>query len=299
MEKRILGKTGMSVSVLGFGAAEIGYEGATQETVNALVHEALDQGLNAIDTAECYVTSEEMIGNSVSKRRSEYFLFTKCGHADTFYNPAWSKSEIKASVDRSLKRLKTDYVDLLQLHSCSKEILEKGEVVEALQDAQKSGKVRFIGYSGDGQDAHYAVNMGVFDTLQTSVSIFDQEAIELTLPLAIEKNMGVIAKRPIGNAVWRFPSRPDNSYVVEYWERMRALGYDFLDGSAESIGARALRFTYSVAGVHTMIVGTKVPGRWRSNATLLEKGPLSESEMSAIRDQWKQVAKSHNWVGQV
>lgn len=299
MEKRILGKTGMEVSVLGFGAAEIGYEGADQATVDRLMQEALDSGLNAVDTAECYLTSEEMLGQSVSHRRSEFFLFTKCGHEGTFYNPAWSKPEIKGSLERSLRRLKTDYVDLLQLHSCSKEVLEKGEVVEALLELKQSGKVRFIGYSGDGADARYAVEMNVFETLQTSLSIFDQECIDLTLPLAREKGMGVIAKRPIGNAVWRFPSRPDNSYVVEYWERMRALGYDFLDGSSESIGARALRFTYSVPGVHTMIVGTKVPGRWRSNALLLEKGPLSQPEMNAIREQWLQVSKGKNWVGQV
>ncbi|MBN8660817.1 MAG: aldo/keto reductase [Candidatus Obscuribacter phosphatis] len=299
MEKRILGKTGMEVSVLGFGAAEIGYEGATQATVDRLMQEALDAGLNAVDTAECYLTSEEMLGQSVSHRRSEFFLFTKCGHEGTFYNPAWSKAEIKGSLERSLRRLKTDYVDLLQLHSCSKDVLEKGEVVEALLELKQAGKVRFIGYSGDGADARYAVEMNVFETLQTSLSIFDQECIDLTLPLAREKGMGVIAKRPIGNAVWRFPSRPDNSYVVEYWERMRALGYDFLDGSSESIGARALRFTYSVPGVHTMIVGTKVPGRWRSNALLLEKGPLSQEEMNAIREQWLQVSKGKNWVGQV
>lgn len=298
MEKRVLGKTGMQVSVLGFGGAEIGYEHASQETVDKLLDAALNEGLNAIDTAECYVTSEEMIGKSVSGRRKDFFLFTKCGHADSFYNPAWSKTDIEKSLDRSLKNLKTDYVDLLQLHSCSKAILEKGEVVEALEKAKKAGKTRFIGYSGDSEDALHAIKMDVFDTLQTSVSIFDQECLELTLPLAREKNMGVIAKRPIGNAVWRFPERPDNSYVVEYWERMRALGYQFGNGKPEAFGEMALRFTYSVPGVHTMIVGTKVPGRWKENAQVLAQGLLSEKEMEAITSAWKSVAK-RTWVGQV
>lgn len=197
-----------------------------------------------------------------------------------------------------MKRLKTDYVDLLQLHSCSKETLEKGEVVEALQELQRSGKTRYIGYSGDGADALYAINLDVFDTLQTSVSIFDQECLELTLPLAAQKNMGVIAKRPIGNAVWRFPNQPDNGYLVEYWQRMRKLAYEFLDGNAETIGATALRFTYSVPGVHTMIVGTKSPGRWKANAQLLSRGPLSAGEMAAIRKQWQAVATA-DWGGQV
>lgn len=298
MDKRVFGRTGMNVSVLGFGGAEIGFEGAGLDTVERLLAEALDQGLNTIDTAECYVNSEELIGSAVGKRRQEFFLFTKCGHTDSTFAPAWSKTEIKGSLERSLKRLKTDYVDLLQLHSCEKAILEKGEVVEALRELQKSGKVRFIGYSGDSSDAHFAIRLDVFDTLQTSVSVFDQECLELTLPLAREKNMGVIAKRPIGNAVWRFPTKPENSYLVPYWERMGQLGYQFLDGNSETIAATALRFTYSVPGVHTMIVGTKSPGRWKTNAQLLAKGMLSDNEMDAIRKQWKSTAKA-DWVGQV
>lgn len=91
MEKRIFGKTGMNVSVLGFGGAEIGFEGAAQATVQKLLYESLDQGLNTIDTAECYVNSEELIGNAVGKRRQEFFLFTKCGHTDATFQPAWSR----------------------------------------------------------------------------------------------------------------------------------------------------------------------------------------------------------------
>src|SRR5690349_2895831 len=80
MEKRLLGKTGMQVTVLGFGGAEIGYENVAFEQVNRLLHAALDAGLNVIDTAECYPGSEEMIGRAVSSRRKDFFLFTKCGH---------------------------------------------------------------------------------------------------------------------------------------------------------------------------------------------------------------------------
>jgi aryl-alcohol dehydrogenase-like predicted oxidoreductase len=298
MEKRVLGKTGMNVSVLGFGGAEIGFEGASQGIVDKMLVEALEQGLNAIDTAECYVNSEELIGETLGKRRKEFFLFTKCGHSGSDFKPAWGKAEIAKSIERSLKNLKTDYVDLLQLHSCSADILHKGEVVEALEAAKKAGKTRFIGYSGDSTDALAAIELGVFDTLQTSISIFDQECLDLTLPKAIKKNMGVIAKRPIGNAVWRHKSKPDNSYVLDYWERMKALKYEFMDGDATTAGEIALRFTYSQPGVHTMIVGTKTPGRWRANADLLAKGPLSSVEIDNIRALWHKVSKA-DWVGQV
>lgn len=298
MEKRAFGKTGMQVSVLGFGGAEIGYEHATPETVVELLTAALDNGLNVIDTAECYVGSEEKIGNAVSHRRSDFYLFTKCGHKEHYTQPAWSKKEIQESIDRSLKRLKTDYVDLVQLHSCDEDELRKGDVIEVLKEAKKAGKTRFIGYSGDGTDAVYAINTGEFDTLQTSVSIADQQALELTIPLAVKKGMGVIAKRPIANAAWRSKSKPSNDYIVPYWERLQELQYEFINGNpAESVG-KALRFTATVQGVHTLIVGTTKPHRWEENAELIAKGPLSKAEFDAIRDRWRKTANK-NWVGQI
>jgi len=296
MEKRILGKTGMLVSVLGFGAAEIGYQGATQSDIDKLLNSALDSGLNAIDTAECYVDSEEKLGKSVSHRRGEYFLFTKCGHAGNFHAGAWGAAEIAASIETSLKNLKCDYVDLVQLHSCDRDILARGEAVEALQKAKKAGKTRFIGYSGDGEDALAALQLDVFDTLQTSVSIFDQSCIDLTLPLAKEKNIGVIAKRPIGNAVWRFKTKPSESYVHEYWERCQKLAYDFLKG--EEAGETALRFTLSQPAVSTMIVGTTKPGRWQENAAMVKAGVLSDDQVKTIRQRWGEIA-TPDWVGQV
>lgn len=296
MERRLLGKTGMNVSVLGFGGAEIGFEGAAQATVEKLLLAALDQGLNAIDTAECYVNSEELIGQAIASRRSDFFLFTKCGHGESYNEDRWSAKDIERSIDRSLKRLKTDYVDLLQLHSCSSEILNKGEVVEGLRAAQKAGKTRFIGYSGDGEDALCAINMNVFDTLQTSVNIFDQQCLDMTLPLAAEKNMGVIAKRPIGNAVWRHDSLPANEYVHEYYNRMQKLEYDFV--GKDNVSEIALRFTLSAPAVATMIVGTANAERWKSNAALVAGGNLSEAELTAIRERWYEVAQQ-SWTGQV
>jgi aryl-alcohol dehydrogenase-like predicted oxidoreductase len=286
------------VSVLGFGGSEIGYEHATPEAVERLLGSALDAGLNVIDTAECYLESEELIGRAVSGRRSEYHLFTKCGHASGLDDPDWSPRLLAESVDRSLRRLRTDNVDLIQLHSCSADVLREGGVVEVLLRAREQGKARFVGYSGDGADARYAVECGAFDTLQTSISVADQEAIELTVPRARERGMGVIAKRPVANAVWRHESRPDNEYVRPYWDRLRRLDYDFLKGDARDAAATALRFTLSVPGVHTAIVGTTKPGRWRENAELLAAGPLAAEEFEAVRARWKEVA-GDDWGGEV
>ena len=303
MERRRLGKTDMDVSVLGFGGAEIGFENATADTVSKLLQSALDAGLSVIDTAECYGRSEELIGEAVSGRRKDFHLFTKVGHPNGMESGAnWSRDSILQSIERCLQRLKTDHVDIVQLHSCSEAELRKGEVITALQTARERGHTRYIGYSGDGPAARFAVECGAFDTLQTSLNIADQEAIELTLPRAREKQMGVIAKRPIANAAWRYLQKPINSYAHEYWHRLTKLNYHFLehlredDNLARSI-ATALRFTLSVPGVHTAIVGTTRPERWQENARMLEGGLLGEEEFNAIRERWDDVAP-RTWVGQ-
>ena len=304
LEKRKLGKTDIDVTVLGFGAAEIGYGRTAQDIVDKLLNSALDQGLDAIDTAECYAESEVQIGNAVANRRKDYYLFTKVGHWAPEGLDGWSAKGVTASIERSLKRLKTDYVDLVHLHSCGLDVLEKGEALAALEKAKEAGKTRYIGYSGDSQAALYAVKTGKFDTLMTSISFVDQEAIDLTLPLCREQDMGVVVKRGIGNAVWRYDTQPDNGYVVEYWKRMKELDYDFCrpenrdtDGPDGPAGI-ALRFCLSLPGVHTTVVGTTNPKRFAENAALLQGGPLPAERIEAIRTRWKEVAKPE-WVGQI
>ncbi|MEP6821437.1 MAG: aldo/keto reductase [Chthoniobacterales bacterium] len=298
MERRQLGKTDVRVSVLGFGGAEIGYEGIAAETVEKLLNSALDAGLNLIDTAECYETSEEMIGQVASHRRDEFYLSTKVGHPRGVGSEDWSPASILESIERSLRRLKTDRVDLVQLHTCSESALKKGDVIAALETARERGYTRYIGYSGDSTAAKFAVESGAFDTLQTSVNIADQEAIHLTIPLAREREMGVIAKRPIANAAWKANHKPIDSYQHTYWDRLRKLNYDFIrDRSLEQSVAHALRFTLSTPGVHTAIVGTTKPERWRENAESLEAGMLNEAEYNAIRERWDDLTP-RTWIGQ-
>ena len=287
----------MEVTVLGFGGAEVGFQSAEQATVTLLLNSALDAGLNLIDTAECYGASEELIGNAVAHRRNEFHLFTKCGHASGIDLPDWDPKLLEQSIERSLQRLQTDHLDLVQLHTCSEEKLRQGEVIAILQKARDAGKTRYIGYSGDSKAALYAVQCGAFDTLQTSVSIADQECIGLTLPEAVKNDVGVIAKRPIANAAWRTGSKPDNGYVHTYWDRLQELDYDFLRSDLNESIATALRFTLSSPGVHTAIVGTANPERWRSNADLARRGPLSADQYEALRSRWHTVARP-DWTGQ-
>ena len=298
MERRQFGKTDMQVSVLGFGGAEIGFEGATEETVARLLKGALDAGLNVIDTGECYEGSEELIGKTVADRRADYYLFTKCGHPRGIGSEDWSTASLLESIERSLRRLRTDRLDLIQLHTCSETVLRKGDAIAALQTAREKGYARYLGYSGDGRAARYAVECGAFDTLQTSINIADQEGIDLVLPGAREQQLGVIAKRPVANVAWKESHKPIAAYHHVYWERLNKLRYDFIrDLPMEESVAHALRFTLSVPGVHTAIVGTTKPERWQENARMVEQGALSDAEFAAIRERWEEIAPA-GWVGQ-
>jgi aryl-alcohol dehydrogenase-like predicted oxidoreductase len=298
MERRRLGKTSMMASILGFGGSEIGYQRVSARTVTRLLASALDAGLNVVDTAECYDQSEELIGQALGPRRSEVHLFTKCGHASGWARPDWRGPSLLASIERSVRRLRTDHVDLVQLHSCTLPVLERGDAIAALEQARERGLTRYIGYSGDGEAARFAVESGRFDTLQTSVSIADQEAIELTLPLARARGMGVIAKRPLANVAWMYARKPSEGYYQAYWTRLRALDYPFLREAPDRAVATALRFTLTVPGVHTAIVGTTKPDRWQENARLLDAGPLPAAAFERIRARWREVADP-SWGGEV
>jgi len=299
MEYRRLGKTKLEVSRLGFGGAEIGQEQATQETVTTLLNSALDAGLNLVDTAAAYLESEKLIGKALGARRKDIVLTSKCGALDGFTRSDWSKNGILETIQRSLKLLQTDYLDVIQLHSCDTEILNRGEAIEALIVARERGYARYVGYSGDGIDAKTAIETDFFDTLQTSISIADQEPFDLTIPIAKEREMGVIAKRPIANAVWRRDEQPDNPYHLDYWERIQDLQYEFLDGDLGESVAKALRFTLFSESVATAIVGTKKPSRWQENADLFEQVDFSESDFKAIRERWQEISKGKDWKGQV
>jgi hypothetical protein len=274
MEYRQLGKTDLEVSRLGAGLSEIGYRLTLNEeaTASRVLNAALDAGINFLDTAACYLISEELIGRTIAHRRPEYILATKCGHVAGGYDgQPWTGQTVTDSIDRSLRRMRTDYLDLVQLHSCDVDVLERGEVIEALQAAQRAGKTRYIGYSGDNEAAAWAVNSGLFDTLQTSFNLTDQWARLHLFPQARERGMGIIIKRPIANAAWGASSSP-SPYADEYFRRAQIMAGD---GPLENAPANrivlALGFTLAHPEVDTAIVGTHNPAHMRENIRILEE----------------------------
>jgi aryl-alcohol dehydrogenase-like predicted oxidoreductase len=268
MRRKCFGNTGLEVSVLGVGLSEIGYKLKMRQknTAARILNTALDEGINILDTAACYGISEELVGLTVSHRRQEYILTTKCGHSMTGTSSEdWMPQTIEDSINRSLKRLKTDIVDIVMLHSCSLEILKRGESLQALQDAQIAGKARFIGYSGDNEAAEWAVASGLFNVLETSYNFVDQRARKQLFPLAKANGMGIIIKRPIANAVWGKTQSPSD-YANEYFKRAQLLMQSGpITGADENPIAFALGFVLAHEDLHTCILGTRDPSHMISN----------------------------------
>ena len=266
MEKRTLGKTGIEVTRLGFGGARIGLDHATQEQANDLLNGLLDSGINFIDTASGYLESERMIGKAIAGRRKEFFLESKMptdGGGGS--GPTWSRESITAAIDGSLRDLKTDYLDIVLLHSCD------------------AGKTRHVGYSGDGNNALAAIEMGVFEVLQTSCNVVDQSGLDKVIPAAQAAEMGVVAKRPIANAAFAKDASP-YGYADEYWSRARSLVVP--EGAPDDRLELSLRFTLSMEGIDTAVLGTTLREHALSNIALVEKGPLPASVVDDLRRQF-------------
>jgi aryl-alcohol dehydrogenase-like predicted oxidoreductase len=309
MNKNTFGKTGLSVTPIGFGGGPIGYLGTQGWRVARILNELLDLGVNVIDTAECYPGSEEAIAAAVGHRRKEYVLITKCGHkVDGTTGSEWSGQLVSETVDRSLRRLRTDVIDVVLLHSCNLETLRKGEVLDALVRAREAGKVRFVGYSGDNEAAAHAAGHPEVSVVMTSVNICDQVNIDGVLPKAKKAGVGVAVKRPLANAAWRAPSEQAGIYVeysATYRDRLSRMGLTpadlGFDGPADIAWPEiALRFTLSQPGVSTAIIGTTNPERIRSNIAAAEKGPLPKEVIAQIRDAFRkaEAASGERWKGQ-
>jgi 4-oxalocrotonate tautomerase family enzyme len=169
--------------------------------------------------------------------------------------------------------LKTDYLDIAQLHSCDSEILRQGDCIEGLQRAQEKGYTRYIGYSGDNEEAKLAIEMDVFDAFQTSVNIADQTPIDGNIKLAAEKGLGIIAKRPIANAVWRHKEKPPIRIITNIGTNSE-IEIRFSEQINRRSDGDRFAFTMSIPGVDTMIVGTTRPQRWQENAQYVAEGNL-------------------------
>src|SRR5580704_10715643 len=209
----VLGRTGATVTKLAYGAMELrgrapgrGGRDVSPDQANAILNAVLDAGISMIDTSPDYGPSEELIGEFISRRRSEYFLSSKCGCA---VNPppgerlphVYTRANVRAGVEQSLKRMKTDHIDLVQFHiSPSRAELEANDSVAELVELQREGKVRFIGMSGTLPNLTDHIAMGVFDAFQIPYSALER-AHETCIHEAATAGAGTIIRGGVARGI--------------------------------------------------------------------------------------------------
>jgi aryl-alcohol dehydrogenase-like predicted oxidoreductase len=277
---RKLGRTGVDVTTLGFGAMEL--RGAprgpelTDDEAEQILNRVLDSGINFIDTSIDYGLSEERIGKFIAHRRDEYFLASKCGcvvggaqgeHVHTAAN-------IRHGVENSLRLLKTDHLDLVQFHRSltPAEFEAEGALQEALA-LKREGKVRFLGVSGTLPNLVAQIELGVFDAFQIPYSALQREH-EDVIAKAAAAGAGTIIRGGVARGApedWQrtYYMVPGNT-LQDRWEQAKL--DELLYGLSRI--EFTLRFTLSHPGLSTTIVGTRNPEHLRANIEAAKKGAL-------------------------
>jgi aryl-alcohol dehydrogenase-like predicted oxidoreductase len=280
------------VTILGYGAMEL--RGAPRgpeigdEDAGRLLNGVLDGGINLIDTSPDYGKSEELIGRYVGHRRDEFFLASKCGcllelptDSPPPYPHDYSPANVRADVEQSLRRLRTDRLDLVQVHmSPSRATLEENHTVETLSELRNEGKVRFIGMSGILPNLPEHIAMNVFDVFQIPYSAVQRDHEDL-ITQAVAAGAGTLIR---GGAA-RGAASEEKNWTTGPLSQPAGLGQrnwaasgveDLLAGSGMSRMEFVLRFTLSHPGLSSTIVGTANPAHLAGNIAIAERGPLPE-----------------------
>jgi aryl-alcohol dehydrogenase-like predicted oxidoreductase len=275
LPRNTLGRTGLHITQLGFGGAAIhgALTGSTRindKQAEQLLNSVLDSGINFIDTAPDYGVSEDLIGNFISHRRDEFYLATKCGCHNTTEGTAlepghcWSGEQFHHNINESLRRLKTDYVDLIQMHNPTVEEVEQNNLIEVLQEIKASGKTRFIGVSSTAPHLVPFIESGVFDTFQIPYTLLDR-VHEKMISDAAKTGAGIIIRGGIPEA---FAQRAKQWRAM--WERAQL---NELLGDMSSYQF-VLRFTLTHPDCHTKVMGTTSIDHLQSNIAAALEGPL-------------------------
>ncbi|MXY94029.1 MAG: aldo/keto reductase [Caldilineaceae bacterium SB0670_bin_27] len=277
-----LGRTGLEVTRLGFGAGH--RRAMTDAEMNAQLNAVLDAGINFIDTANDYGNSEEMIGRYLRHRRDEFVLATKCGcHPD---GHIWSRENAFRGLHESLERLRVDCVDLMQLHNPTVAQCEQGELVQALQDMRAQGKVRWIGISTTLPHLPTYLEWDVFDAYQIPYSALERDH---------ENWLTTTARAGAGNIIRGGVALGKPGVGLgqsDRWQAFNEAGLDELKQAGESDTSFVLRYTLTHPDVHTNIVGTTNPAHLAENAQATLAGPLSQDVYDEARKRLDRIGVS-------
>ena len=306
MHTRTLGRTGLTVSEIGFGAWAIGGNahgnsyGPTddRESISA-VRRAVDLGVKFFDTADVYGWghSEELLGEALEGRRDDVILATKVG--GDFYHGGvrmnFDPGYVAFALDRSLKRLRTDRVDVYQLHNPPAEMMGDPATYETLESLKAEHKIDHYGVSvHEPSEALLCLEAGRPEVLQIPFSLFRQEWIDDFFGEARRAGIGVIAREPLGNGFLSGTIRPDARFppgdIRHHWPPSMIAGrataasrLSFLAGPSRTMAQAALRFVLSFPEVSVTIPGSKTVAQLEENVAASGATPLADSEVQEAR----------------
>lgn len=319
MQYRVLGRTGIRISEVGFGAWGIGGEwgGADDETSRQALRQAFELGVNFYDTALGYGNgrSERLIGEVFKDRRAEVVIASKIppktgrwpvkdsDPLETTFPAKW----ITMCTERSLRNLGTDYLDLQQLHAWTNGYLQQSEWLEELQKLKAQGKIRAFGVSANDWDPYGAVNLvksDSIDSVQVIYNIFEQRPEEQLLPAALEHNVGILARVPFEEGLLTGALPPGYSFAEGDWraewltsERLEAANQrvdalrQFLAPDRPTLAALALKYILSHPAVSTVIPGMRKPRHVEANVAASDGVLLPED----VQQELKQHKFVHGW----
>ncbi|MBI4890061.1 MAG: aldo/keto reductase [Acidobacteria bacterium] len=314
MNRRTLGRTGLQISEVGYGAWGLGgnqWRGHVESDALAALRRALELGLNFIDSALAYNEghSEQLIAQTLRESGAEAYVATKVPPKNRLWpaqpgiglDDVFPYQYIVECTETSLKNLGVERIDLQQFHVWNQEWVERDEWRRAIEDLKKAGKVRFFGISiNDHQPASAlsAIRTGLIDTVQVIYNIFDQTPEQELYPLCMERNIGVLARCPLDEGALTGAIKPDSEFDPQEFrafyfrgerkqmvaDRAAALQADLAAaGVSGPLAETALRFTITHPAVSTVIPGMRKIRNVEMNMAVSEKGPLPQAVVDLLR----------------
>lgn len=291
---RPYGTTGLHVSALGLGLGALGDLAVSDLDAMRALDVALDLGVTLFDAAPSYGAAEARLGRWLRARRPAGVVVSTKGGYGVSGVADWTPDVITAGIDQARRTLGVERIDVFHLHSCPLDTLRRDDLLEALDRARDAGAIAVAAYSGENEALAYAIERSSFGAVQCSVNPFDQRASRGSVLRARDRGLGVLAKRALANAPWRFADEPVGAYAHTYWTRMRAMNVDPI---GLSWGELCARFAAYAEGVSSMLVGTARPEHIAEVAGWVRAGPLPDALTASLRAAF--TREDRGWTGQV
>jgi len=327
MEYRALGQTGWKVSASSFGAWGIGGSWGKVDDSESLaaLHTAIDQGVNFIDTADVYGDgrSERLVGRVLKERQEEIIVATKAGRRlNPHTAPGYNRENLTAFIERSLKNLDVEALDLVQLHCPPPAVYYMPEVFGLLDNLTQAGKIRFYGVSVEKvEEAIKAIEYPNVQTVQIIYNIFRQRPADLFFKLAQEKQVGILARVPLSSGMLTGKMTQNSHFEADDHRQFNRHGESFDKGETFSgvdytlslkavealrplvpegwtMAQFALRWILMQDAVSCVIPGAKRPSQAKDNTAAADLPPLSDTVVEKVKEIYERLIKDsvhHLW----